>query len=129
MSMSAESNAAATAPFDSSGQSLLVEAPGQAGPRGSIRQWRMCLLIAGLGGLAFAVDVPISQMMVEKNWPQPVHRLQGPIHRALAAIEPFGQPAAIISVSLAVLLCAGPGRGVAFRFWPARLAPGWSSTC
>jgi membrane-associated phospholipid phosphatase len=37
------------------------------------------------------------------------------LHRFLEAIEPFGQPAAIISVSLAVYLCGGRRRQSALR--------------
>lgn len=91
---------------------------------GAARQWFVCFLIAALGSLALTIDVPLSQRMVEGNWPQPLARLRGPIHHSLAAIEPFGQPAAVISVSLAVLLCGGPGRGVGWRILAGSIGAG-----
>jgi membrane-associated phospholipid phosphatase len=62
--------------------------------------------------------------MVEGDWPQPLQRLRGTISRSLGAIEPFGQPVAVFSVSLAVLLCAGPRRGVGFRILAGAVGAG-----
>jgi undecaprenyl-diphosphatase len=64
------------------------------------------LLLAGL--LALAIDLRLSRAMVED------HALKS-LHRFLEMIEPFGQPPAVIIVSLAVLLCGGARRGAGFR--------------
>lgn len=96
----------------------------EAGPTASPRKWMICCLMGVLGVLAFSVDLPISKVMVEGDWPQPLRRLRGPLHRSLEAIEPFGQPVAVVTVSLAVLLCAGPARGAAFRILATALSSG-----
>jgi membrane-associated phospholipid phosphatase len=62
--------------------------------------------------------------MVERNWPAPFHRCRGTIHSVLEAIEPFGRPPAVISVSLAVWLFTGPRRGVSLRILVGALGSG-----
>ncbi|MBI3862805.1 MAG: phosphatase PAP2 family protein [Planctomycetia bacterium] len=109
------SEESATLPFDAAGKS---QSPGQRDKanRSSIgKPWLVCLTIAALGALAFTVDVPISQAMVQGDWPHPLHRVRNAVHKTLLAIEPFGQPAAVLAVSIAVWMCAGPGRGAAYR--------------
>lgn len=123
-SMSADTRAPAIIPFEPAPQALAVEPVAQPGVESSARKWFVGVLIMALGALAFTIDVPVSQMMVEGSWPQPVRRLRKPIHDFLGAIEPFGQPTAVIAVSLAVLLCAGPGRGVAFRIFAGAVGAG-----
>lgn len=67
--------------------------------------------------LALGLDVPVSRAMVQQ------HALRF-LHHFLEAMEPFGQPPAVIAVSLAVLLCAGARRAIAFRIAAAALLPG-----
>ncbi|MGE5193055.1 MAG: phosphatase PAP2 family protein [Deltaproteobacteria bacterium] len=67
--------------------------------------------------LAFAIDVPLSRAMVHGQALKSLHRF-------LETIEPFGQPPAVIAVSLAVLLCGGVRRGAGFRIAAGALLSG-----
>jgi membrane-associated phospholipid phosphatase len=87
-------------------------------------KWYLCLSFITLGCLAFAIDLPLSRFMVAEQWPQPWQGLRRTIHDFLGAIEPFGQPPAVIAVSWAVLLCVGRRRGVAFRILAGALSAG-----
>ncbi len=81
------------------------------------RQWGAFLFLVLAGILALPIDVPLSRAMVQGqalNW----------LHRFLEMIEPFGQPPAVIAVSLAVLLCGGTRRGAAFRIAAGALLSG-----
>lgn len=124
MSTSMNSEAAAVAALDPAHPSPSTETRGSAGLTGSARHWCICLGIACLGCLALTVDLPISQLMVEGNWPEPWQGWRGAIHAVLEAVEPFGRPPAVISVSLAVWLCAGTKRGLAWRILVGALGPG-----
>ena len=73
------------------------------------------ILLAGV--LALAVDLPLSQAMVQGH-------LLRPMHYVLSALEPFGQPPAVIAVSLAILSCGGVRRGAGFRIVAGGLVPG-----
>jgi len=91
--------------------------------------------------LAFYLDLPISRSMVQgqalasapaagpdseggvSRAAIPQRALRS-IHRLLQLIEDFGRPPAVIAVSLAILLCAGSRRGVAFRIAAVGLIPG-----
>jgi membrane-associated phospholipid phosphatase len=81
------------------------------------RQWALFALFVVAGLLALGIDVPLSRTMVQE------HTLQC-LHRVLEMIEPFGQPPAVISVSLAVLLCGGARRGAGFRIAAGALLSG-----
>ncbi len=67
--------------------------------------------------LALGLDLPVSRAMVQE------HALRF-LHHFLESMEPFGQPPAVIAVSLAILFCAGAHRALAFRIAAAALAPG-----
>ena len=69
--------------------------------------------------LALGLDLPISRAMVQQH-------VLGSLHHFLGSMEPFGQPPAVIISSLAILLCAGARRGVAFRIAASALLPGLS---
>jgi membrane-associated phospholipid phosphatase len=73
------------------------------------------MVLASLSALA--VDLPLSRAMVEGQ-------ALRPLHYVLNSIEPFGQPPAVIVVSLAVLSCGGVRRGAGFRIVAGGLAPG-----
>jgi membrane-associated phospholipid phosphatase len=73
------------------------------------------MVLAGLSALA--VDLPLSRAMVEGQTLRPLHYV-------LNSIEPFGQPPAVVVVSLAVLLCGGVRRGAGFRIVAGGLVPG-----
>ena len=92
---------------------------GVEGPwSGPARQRWIVWSILVLGGvLALAVDVPLSRAMVE-------HHALRRLHNFLGSIEPFGQPAVVIAVSLGVLLCGGSRRGEGFRIVSCALAAG-----
>jgi membrane-associated phospholipid phosphatase len=81
------------------------------------RHWLAFGLIVLAGVSALAVDLPLSQAMVEGQ-------VLRPLHSALGSIEPFGQPPAVIAVSIAVLSCGGVRRGAGFRILAGGLAPG-----
>jgi membrane-associated phospholipid phosphatase len=80
-------------------------------------QWATFGLFVVAGLLAFLIDVPVSRAMVHD------HALQH-LHRFLEMIEPFGQPTAVIAVSLAVLLCGEARRATGFRVAAGALLPG-----
>jgi membrane-associated phospholipid phosphatase len=86
-------------------------APAGRGKRG----WQVWCLLVAAGFLALGVDVALSRIMVHGH---AIH-WQGPqrewVHDFLGSFEPFGQPPAIIAVSLAVYLCGGRRRGTAWR--------------
>jgi membrane-associated phospholipid phosphatase len=105
-------------------RSLAVEGTQSTALKEPDRRWFICLVLVCLGGFSFTLDVPISRIMVGQDWPQPWQGWRETIDRSLAAFEPFGQPAAVISVSLAVLLCGGPRRGLAFRIAAGALGAG-----
>jgi membrane-associated phospholipid phosphatase len=86
-------------------------------PRAAARHWSAFAFILLAGVMALALDLPLSQAMVEGQ-------VMRPLHDALNSIEPFGRPPAVIAVSLAVLSCAGVRRGAGFRIVAAGLAPG-----
>jgi membrane-associated phospholipid phosphatase len=86
--------------------------------RGTARhRWGVWAVIVLGGVLALAVDVPLSRAMVED------HALQR-LHNSLGSIEPFGQPAVVIAVSLGILLCGGSRRGEGFRIVSCALVAG-----
>jgi len=89
------------------------------GPRcpSATRQWATCGLFVVAGLLALVIDVPLSRAMVQDRALQRLHRF-------LEMIEPFGQPPAVIAVSLAVLLCGGARRGAGFRIAAGALLSG-----
>ncbi len=66
--------------------------------------WLVWGLFVVAGFLALGVDVPLSRAMVQG------HALRR-LHHVLESFEPFGQPTAILAVSLAVFLCGGKRRG------------------
>jgi membrane-associated phospholipid phosphatase len=70
-------------------------------------------IIAGI--LAMGVDVPLSQAMVQSSSALSQVPLRRWLHDFLGSIEPFGQPPAVITVSLAVYLCGGRRRSAAIR--------------
>jgi membrane-associated PAP2 superfamily phosphatase len=79
------------------------------------RGWLIWGLLVAAGCLAMSVDVPLSRVMVHGH---PLHwqgRVREHVHELLGSFEPFGQPPAIIAVSLAVYLCGGRRRRAAFR--------------
>ena len=61
------------------------------------------------------VDVPLSRAMVQGSAVQVKGSVREWLHDFLGSIEPFGQPPAVIAVSLAIYLCGGSRRRVAFR--------------
>jgi membrane-associated phospholipid phosphatase len=67
------------------------------------------------GFLALAVDVALSRVMVQGHALHWAGRSRELIHDFLGSFEPFGQPPAIIAVSLAVYLCGGRRCGAAWR--------------
>ena len=73
------------------------------------------LVIAAV--LALGLDLPVSQAMVRNH-------VLGSLHQFLESMEPFGQPPAVVAVSLAVLFCAGARRGVGFRIAATALLSG-----
>jgi membrane-associated phospholipid phosphatase len=93
------------------GASCSRHSPGATGKRGVF----LFLIVTGL--LALTIDVPLSRAMVED------HALKS-LHRFLEMMEPFGQPPAVIVVSLAVLLCGGARRGASLRIAAGGLASG-----
>jgi membrane-associated phospholipid phosphatase len=77
----------------------------------------MCGVLVLAGMLALIVDVPLSRAIVKgQAWHS--------VHGFLEAVEPFGRPAAVIAVSLAVLLCGGARRGAGFRIAAGSLLAG-----
>jgi membrane-associated phospholipid phosphatase len=126
MSASAKSLASTQSPVEPEADSAIPAEPGEL-PLPSVTtetKWFLCLAFVALGCLAFAVDLPISRLMVAEQWPQPWQGLRPTIHGFLDAIEPFGQPSAVIAVSCAVFLCAGRRRGIAFRILAGALLAG-----
>jgi undecaprenyl-diphosphatase len=85
--------------------------------RTALRPWSAFGLIVLAGLSALAIDLPLSQVMVERQ-------VLRPLHDVLNSIEPFGQPPAVIVVSLAVLSCGGARRGAGFRIVAGAVAPG-----
>src|SRR5262249_53489426 len=81
------------------------------------RPWVTFGLFVVAGLLALVIDVPLSRAIVQD------HALQW-LHRFLEMIEPFGQPPAVIAVSLAVLLCGDARRGSGFRIAAGALLSG-----
>jgi membrane-associated phospholipid phosphatase len=81
------------------------------------RPWIAFGVLVLAGVCALAVDVPLSQAMVKQK---ALQSLDG----FLKSIEPFGQPAAVIGVSLAVLLCGGIRRGAGYRIAAGALLSG-----
>ena len=84
---------------------------------GAFRRWSVFLSLVVTGLLALSVDVPLSHAMVKGESLKPLHRF-------LESIEPFGQPPAVIAVSLAMLLCGGVRRGAGFRIAAGGLLAG-----
>ena len=110
--------------FASTSESELAPQNGNSSARERQRRWPICLAFAILGGLALTVDLPISEVMVEQQWPGIWRPLRSPVHRLLEGVEPFGQSAAVISVSLGILLCSESRRGKAFRVLAVALGSG-----
>jgi len=79
--------------------------------------WRALGMMLLLSVLALAADVPLSRAMV-------LHHLLVRLDHLLESFAPFGQPPAVIAVSLAIFLCARSRRGVAFRIAACGLLPG-----
>ena len=94
--------------------------PRQSGS--AAQHWAMCGWFVLAGVCALAVDVPLSQAMVKGQALKALHRF-------LESIEPFGQPPAVIAVSLAVLLCGGVRRGAGIRIAAGALFAGLTVDC
>jgi membrane-associated phospholipid phosphatase len=97
------------------------------------RGWQIWGLFVVAGILALGVDVTLSRVMVHGHaihWQGPLREW---VHDFLGSFEPFGQPPAIIAVSLAVYLCGGRRRGAALRiagsFLLASLAANFFKLC
>ena len=86
-------------------------APAGHGKRG----WLVWGLLVAAGFLALGVDVALSRVMVHGHALHWTGRSREWVHDFLGSFEPFGQPPAIISVSLAVYLCGRRRRGAAWR--------------
>jgi membrane-associated phospholipid phosphatase len=87
------------------------------GSENTTRHLMMCGLFALAGILALAIDVPLSQAMFSEK---SLHWLHG----FLESIEPFGQPPAVVAVSLGVVMCGGVRRGAGFRIAAGALLSG-----
>jgi len=115
-------------------QSVISKLPGSpAAKRLRHRGWFVWGLIVAAGLLALGIDVALSRVMVHGHpslWQGKGREL---VHELLGSFEPFGQPAAIITVTLAVYLCGGNRRQFAFRiltsFGLASLAPNAIKMC
>jgi membrane-associated phospholipid phosphatase len=92
--------------------------------RRSALRWVPVFVLLLLAGLALAVDLSISRLMVDDRWPQPWQSIRKTVHNVLEAMEPFGQPTVVIAVSLAVMLCGGANRGIGLRIAVAGLCSG-----
>ncbi|MBS0263201.1 MAG: phosphatase PAP2 family protein [Planctomycetes bacterium] len=88
------------------------------------RRWTPVALLLLLAGMALLIDLDISRHMVDQDWAQPWQRIRKVVHNVLEAVEPFGQPTAVICVSLAIVFCAGPKRGAGFRIAAGALCSG-----
>src|SRR5262245_13371548 len=95
----------------------VLDSPPGFGSEITTRQLIMCGLFALAGIFALAIDVPLSQAMFSEK---SLHWLHG----FLESIEPFGQPPAVIAVSLGALMCGGLRRGAGFRIGAGALLSG-----
>jgi membrane-associated phospholipid phosphatase len=95
---------------------ILDSLPG-LGSENTRRHIMMCGLFALAGILALAIDVPLSQALFSEK---SLHWLHG----FLESVEPFGQPSAVIAVSLGVVMCGGVRRGSGFRIAAGALLSG-----
>lgn len=103
--------------YDLGKENLPVEnLAGCPAPTGPVqRGWLVWGLFVVAGILAMGIDVTLSHVMVHGHaihWQGP---LRERVHDFLVSMEPFGQPPAVITVSLAILLCGGRRRRAAFR--------------
>src|SRR5262245_2894326 len=105
-----------TAPDTRSSVRVLDSLPG-LGSKITTRQLTICGLFALAGILALAIDVPLSQATFSEK---SLHWLHG----FLESIEPFGQPPAVVAVSLGVVMCGGVRRGAGFRIAAGALLSG-----
>src|SRR5260221_3220633 len=86
-----------------------------APPRLRQRGWPAWGVFAVARLVDLAVDIPLSQSIFRRHSLQSQGLVREWLHHFLESIEPFGQPAAILFVSLAVYVCGGRRRQSAFR--------------
>ena len=82
-----------------------------------MRQWGAFLLLVAAGMVSLAIDIPLSRAMVQGE-------ALLSLHGFLESFEPFGRPAIVIAVSLAVLLCGSARRGAGLRIAAGALLSG-----
>lgn len=84
------------------------------------RPWvRVVATLAVCGGMALAVDLPLSRWCFAGG-------LRG-LHRFLEQVEPFGQPPGVVIICLALWLCGASSGRDAFRIAVAAIGSGLSA--